>query len=575
MKTKLTRVLCLVMTLALLLCACGPAESNTPDTSNPPNSSENTAEPGTSGGMAEVQELNVLLGLMVSTLDVNAYGYTNEYHVIGNCQEGLFRIQLDENGREVVTNAGCESYEISEDGSVYTFHLGDRYWSDGVPVKAEDYVNSYLRALTAANGFSYADKYFIVKNGERFYKGEATAEEVGIKALDDKTLEITVETPRLDIITTLVEFSFPIRMDTVEAATTTYGSNCDEVVYNGPFMVTSWVPDNSLVLEKNPYYWDAEHVYLDKINFTYVAEATTRAIMFDAKQLDIVEYNEDYGATWNARAETGEIQKVEQPRAIIEWLVFHTDGPSGVLSNAKVRKAISLSIDREMLVDTVFGRYEAAYDIVPPVVTVDGKTFNTSGEGPVKEQLKEYDTPEKLQALLKEGLDELGYEYNDLSDVTVSWLELVNSTQQQVFVEFIKQNIENTLGITVNLIALMDWSAYAGEEFDLNTVGWNANNSPDAFLYMLNPESGINESCMGNYYTDELVDLLRQAQGELDVDTYIRMYQEIEDGILEDAGVAPLFFNDYVIYEQNYVKDVQITNFGVYFDYTHAYIAAH
>lgn len=594
MKKNLKTWLSLLLVAAMLLStltACGSSSSDTEESTTTEeteetteeaeeSSAENSAETADDGSsdlnLADDQTLNILLSGTVNTLDPNASGWTGEEQIYTQTQAGLFRITSDGEGGDTYELDGAESYEISEDGLTYTFYLRENYWSDGEPVIAQHYVDSFLRNLDPDNGFS-TTQYLDVLNAEAYYNGEVDASEVGVVALDDYTVQYTLEAPNSQFLYYLAYRSgFPARLDVIEAATSEYGTDPDEMVFCGPFVVTSWVKENSVTLEKNEYYWDADNVYLTTVNMQYVAEASTQATLFDAGQLDIVSYNDDYGEDWEEAAANGEINYIDQVGAYTYFLAFAIEngGNSGLMGNAKIRLALSLAIDREELVDVVWGRYEAAYTWVPPVSTVGTTTYNVSGEGLVKEQQEEYSTDEALQALFQEGLEELG-EDTDLSAVSIDFVVEASTVANQTQAEYIAQTWENRLGITVNVDVTTDAEERQNAlDYDVGINGWEGGSEPYDYLYVVNVPYGL--KYLTGVYTNEYVnELLETVTSIADEAEKAEVYHEIEDTILEEAGVGPLYFGDIKYFAQTWVEGVSYTTFGPAYDFSHAYITAH
>ena len=314
-----------------------------------------------------------------------------------------------------------------------------------------------LRALNPDNGYSTTE-FLPIKNAQAYYDGECDASELGVKAVDDNTVEYTLESPNSEFLYYIAyRAGYPCRQDVIDKATSTYGTNVDEMVFNGPFKVTSWVKENSVTLEKNDKYWDAANVKLDTVTMQYVAEHSTQATLFDAQQLDIVPYNDDYGADWEAQAADGKIDYVNKVGTYSDFLVFAIEngGKSGLMGNANIRQALSLAVDRQELCDTVWGRYEPAYTYVPSAVTCGGETYNTAGEGLVKDLQAQYSTDEALQELFKKGLEELGKD-TDLSAVTIDFVVEADNVARQTQAEYLAQTWQNKLGIQVNVDVTTD-----------------------------------------------------------------------------------------------------------------------
>ena len=592
---KLTRILAVLLSAALIftiLSACGGSNTGTADTApagdaEPAAAGEEAAPAGEEAAAADEeaapeaeaaagdQTLNLLLSdSTMNTLDPNGATWTGEEQIYTQTQAGLLRIETDADGSDCYVLDGAESYTISDDGLVYTFTLRDNTWSDGVPVTADDYVYSFFRNLDPENGFSTTE-YLDVLNAGAYYDGEADASEVGVEALDDHTVQYTLGAPNSEFIYYLAYRSgFPARQDVIEAATSTYGTNIDEMVFSGPFKVTSWIKENSLKLEKNEYYWDAENVRLETVNFNYAPEASTQATLFGAGQLDIVPYNDDYGADWEAQAEAGEITYISKPGVYSDFLVFAIEngGVSGLMGNANIRLALSLAVDREELVETVWGRYNAAYTYVPPATMVGTTAFNTYGEGLVKEQQAQYNTDESLQELFKTGLEELGVS-SELSDITLDFVVEANNVARQTQAEYLKQTWESRLGIQVKVDVTTDAEERQGQmDYDLGVNGWEGGASPYDYLFVVNVPYGL-KYLTGVYTNEHVNELLATVTSIADEAEQAAVYHEIEDTILEEAGVGPLYFTDIRFFTQNDVQGVYFTSFGPAYDFAHAYIA--
>jgi oligopeptide transport system substrate-binding protein len=579
-----------VSLLLSALTACGGSSSS--DSSSGDSSSESAATEESAAGesaateseasqdsnglnLAADQTLNILLSATINTLDPNGASWTGEAQIISQTQAGLLRITTDDDGNNEYTLDGAESYTISDDGLVYTFQLRDNYWSDGQLVTADDYVYSFLRNLDPENGFS-TSQYLDVLNAQAYYDGEVDADQVGVKALDDHTVEYTLEAPNSEFLYYLAEKSgFPARQDVVEAATSTYGTDISEMVFCGPFKVTSWVKENSVTLEKNDSYWDADNVILQTVNMQYVAEASTQATLFDAQQLDIVSYNDDYGAEWEEQAENGEINYINRTGVYSDFLVFAIEngGKSGLMGNANIRKALSLAIDRQELVDTVWGRYEAAYTYVPSAVPVGTSVYNVAGEGLVKDQQEEYSTDESLQQLFQQGLEELGKD-TDLSQVSIDFVVEASNVSSQTQAEYIAQTWQNRLGIQVVVDVTTDAEERQNQmDYDVGVNGWEGGASPYDYLFVVNVPYGL-KYLTGVYTNEEVNELLSTVTSIADEQEQAEVFHQIENIILDEAGVGPLYFTDVKYFTQTYVGGVEFPVFGPAIEFSRAYILA-
>ena len=572
MKWKLKNLAALAMSAAMVLsmAACGSDSGSTSTAASAAGSAAGSEAAATASGD---QNLNILLSGTVNNLDPDASSWTGEYQIVTQSQASLLRIVTDDNDKDTYIEDGCESYEVSDDGLTYTFHLRENYWSDGEKVVAQQYVDAALRALNPDNGYSTTE-FLPIKNAQAYYDGECDASELGVKAVDDNTVEYTLESPNSEFLYYIAyRAGYPCRQDVIDKATSAYGTNVDEMVFNGPFKVTSWVKENSVTLEKNDKYWDAANVKLATVTMQYVAETSTQATLFDAQQLDVVPYNDDYGADWEAQAADGKIDYIDKVGTYSDFLVFAIEngGKSGLMGNANIRQALSLAVDRQELCDTVWGRYEPAYTYVPTAVTCGGETFNTAGEGLVKDLQAKYSTDESLQELFKKGLEELGKD-TDLSAVTIDFVVEADNVARQTQAEYLAQTWQSKLGIQVNVDVTTDAEERQQQmDYDVGVNGWEGGASPYNYLFVVNVPYGL-KYLTGVYTNEHVNELLGQVTSITDAAKQAEMFHEIEDTILEEAGVGPLYFTDIKFFQQTYVKGINYTNFGPEFDFSHAYI---
>lgn len=572
MKWKLKNLAALAMSAAMVLsmAACGSDSGSTSTAASAAGSAAGSEAAATASGD---QNLNILLGGTVNNLDPDASSWTGEYQIVTQSQASLLRIVTDDSDKDTYVEDGCESYEVSDDGLTYTFHLRENYWSDGEKVVAQQYVDAALRALNPDNGYSTTE-FLPIKNAQAYYDGECDASELGVKAVDDNTVEYTLESPNSEFLYYIAyRAGYPCRQDVIDKATSAYGTNVDEMVFNGPFKVTSWVKENSVTLEKNDKYWDAANVKLGTVTMQYVAESSTQATLFDAQQLDVVPYNDDYGADWEAQAADGKIDYINKVGTYSDFLVFAIEngGKSGLMGNANIRQALSLAVDRQELCDTVWGRYEPAYTYVPSAVTCGGETFNTAGEGKVKDLQAQYSTDESLQELFKKGLEELGKD-TDLSAVTIDFVVEADNVSRQTQAEYLAQTWQSKLGIQVDVDVTTDAEERQQQmDYDVGVNGWEGGASPYNYLFVVNVPYGL-KYLTGVYTNEHVNELLGQVTSITDAAKQAEMFHEIEDTILEEAGVGPLYFTDIKFFQQTYVKGIYYTNFGPEFDFSHAYI---
>ena len=327
MKRKILAVL-LSATMLLTVAGCG----NSNKTSNNSSNSEK---------LDDEQVLNTIY-FEVATLDANDCTDNQSSSILAAVQEGLTRVENDGTGDKLVP-AGAESWETSEDGLTWTFHLRETNWSDGEPVIAQNYVDSFMRILNPNNGFAYAFLAYDIVGAEEYNTGSGSVDTVGVKAIDDQTLQFNLKYAVPYFLSKISYAVFhPIRLDVIEKLGDKYASEIKDTVYNGPFIIESWDNGNSMVLVKNDTYWDADSVKLDRINLTQVKEFATQAQLFENQELDVTGAQTDYIEKWSQQAENGEFQMQtgDEPGSFYLYFNQTSESADGILKNAKIRTAI-------------------------------------------------------------------------------------------------------------------------------------------------------------------------------------------------------------------------------------------
>lgn len=565
---KRTKLLSLLMAGAMaagLLAGCGgDGETQVATADNTTNSADNAEQSSDTSG-SDGQQINLRAVTFGNNYDVQDMGWR---WMMAECYEGLMRAVAGPDGEEFIY-AGAESMDVSEDGLVYTFHLRkDAKWSDGEPVTAKDYEYGWKRLLNPENGYDYASFIFNVVGAEEYYNGQGSIDDIGIKVIDDYTFEVTLKEADPTFQAKLVATPlYPTRQDVAEAAGDNWGKDWKLCVYNGPYCMTDLVEDNSMTWTKNENYWDADEVKLDQINWYCVPEDVTAATMFDNGQLDVFDASGDYIAKYDAEVEAGNIQTLstEYPTTAMLCYEHQNGGKSGLMQNTKIRKAISYSINREEMVSAVYGRYTAAYGLVAPAITLDGESYRSQAEEPIKAEYEEYaGNPEKLQALFQEGLDELGVTTAP-SDITLVLLDYGNTTEDQMEREYIQQSLQQNLGVKVELNTVGDYAMFQSERdaynFDIFLWSWSSDyNDPLDFLNILKTDVYPSYGRYSNPEYDAMIDSLSGVQDSAE---RLAKYKEMEKLLLlDDCACAPIYYGDKHFYYQNWVKDFNTSSFG-------------
>lgn len=315
---------------------------------------------GDSEAVADEVFLNWNLGADPKTLDPGLAGATDEGDIIANTFEGLIR----ERGGNVEPGI-AESWSISPDGKTVTFNLRRSEWSDGSDLTAHDFVYSWKRAIdpATASEYSWIWEYTNVVNATDATVGEASLSSIGVRAVDDYTLEVSLSAPTPYIISLTSFYHFmPVKQSAIEAGPEgAWAKDPELYVSNGPFVLTSYTIGDGLTLEKNPNFWNADRVSIDKINVKFIDEQTTAYTAYQTGEFDFI----------NA------VPPAEIPKLVAENPEFHIFPLLGTYyynfnmdlplwQDEKVRRALTLSIDRELIVEVLATGNVPAPGFVPP-----------------------------------------------------------------------------------------------------------------------------------------------------------------------------------------------------------------
>ncbi|BEP28667.1 peptide ABC transporter substrate-binding protein [Helicovermis profundi] len=230
-------------------------------------------------------ELRWNLGGEPKTLDPGLNSAVDGGHIINNTFEGLLKKTKDG-----ITYGAASSYDVSEDGTKYTFHLRDSKWADGKPVTANDFEYAWKRALDPAVGAEYGFQMFYIKGAQDYYEGNGKIEDVAIHATDDKTLvvELNAPTPYFTDLVTFYTF-MPVRKDIVDADPDNWARTPKTAIGNGPFKMSEYKTGDRIVLVPNPNYYDADKVKLKKITAQMIVDSSTALTAYEADELDIID----------------------------------------------------------------------------------------------------------------------------------------------------------------------------------------------------------------------------------------------------------------------------------------------
>jgi oligopeptide transport system substrate-binding protein len=536
-------------------------------------SSKTTTESGakesttkTSGQDAE-QKLTVILGAEPKTLDASKASDLYSTQILQEVQEGLTRVE-QKDGKDVVAMAGAEKYEKSADGLTWTFTLRDNKWSDGQPVKAADYEYAVKRTLDPAVASKYSFLLYPIKGAQAYNSGKGSADAVGVKAVDDKHLQFTLEAPTPYFLElTYFKVMFPQRKDFVESKGDKYGTEASNLLFTGPFVMKEWAHGDKVTLVKNDNYWDKDSVKLSTVNMRVIKDVETAMQELEAGNVDTAGVSK---TEWVQRLnDTKKFQVRKSADASASYAYFNQKVK--LFSNAKVRKAFSLATNRDELVKVMYKDLAApAYGWIPPLLQIGGEDFRTKvGVEPLKKVVEDNKDP---KALLVEGLKELGLD-PDPSKATVTYLVSNATSTAKENAELVQQQWQKALGVKIN-IEYVEWAVFSTRtekgEYEVASAGWSPDyNDPMTDLDMWESTAGIVPTGWKNEKYDALI---AKARATEDQKARLEIFKEAEKMVVADeAVIAPWVYRMKNTYTANYVKNYMTPLFGSGTEFKYAY----
>ncbi|KHE68063.1 peptide ABC transporter substrate-binding protein, partial [Halobacillus sp. BBL2006] len=327
----------IILTVIMLLAACSGGEETGGETSN--SDGENSSSNGE-------QVLRLTEGAEIPSMDSSLTIDAIASQWLGSTKDGLYRL-----GKDGETEPGiAKDHKVSEDGLVWTFNLREgAKWSNGDAVTAHDFVYAWQRAVDPEIGSEYGPYMMngVIKNAEAVSKGEKELDELGVKAVDDYTFEVTLEkpTPYFESMTAFGTF-LPLNQKFVEEQGDGYAMESDALLSNGPFVMTEWNHGEGWTVEKNEDYWDADQVKLDKIKVNVVKDTASAVNLYQTDEVDVTNLSSEF---------VDEYRSSEEFRVEEEPTVFFLkmNQENEILSNLHARKAIQMVVDRQSMVDVI------------------------------------------------------------------------------------------------------------------------------------------------------------------------------------------------------------------------------
>jgi oligopeptide transport system substrate-binding protein len=494
---------------------------------------------GGGGGGENNESIAINLGDTIKDLNSTTTTDSVSFDVLLSVNEGLYR--LDENTQPQPAQA--EGVEISSDKLTHTFTLRDGIkWSDGSPVTAQDFEYAWLKALDpdTAGQYAYIISTFI-QGATEFNAGEGSREDVAIRALDDKTLEVVLVSPSPFWLGLTSFFTYlPQKQEFVEQQGDNYAQNKDALLYNGPYILSEFNPTKGVTLTKNKGYWDKANVDIETVEGRIVKELDTRVNLYESGELDLASIEGEYINEYRDSPEF-------LTKTFFATFYFAWNYEDPIFQNLNVRKAIQMGVDREAITNEILNDGStAATGYVPEGIAGPGDQTFREAVGPT---MPEYN-PQEAKRLFQQGLEELGGE-----NPTIELLSYDDSTARDI-ATFMQSQLEN-IGMKIDVkIQPFDrkLELESNGEFQLSYQGWIADyNDPMTFLDLWLSDSSFNTQKYKNERYDQLI---TDAMEETDFARRMDLLLEAEKLLVEeDAALSALYFQGAAYLKKPYLKN--------------------
>ncbi len=464
-----------------------------------------------------------------ATLDPSFATGTTEVKILNGLFEGLTRA---DSSTLKIQPAVAQTWEISKDGLTYTFKIDPlAMWSDGQRVSAKDFEFAWKRTLAPTLGAEYASMLFPIKNARAYNSGTLKdASKIGVKAVDDNTLQVQLEKPTPYFLSLLYHTSyFPLPERVLKKFNAHTTRNADwtkpkNIVTNGAFTLKKWSINDRVVIKKNPKFRDAKNIFLNEIVFLPISNINTEDRAFRAGQLHVTESVAPQRLESIKRDSPTTLRK-DDWIGVYYYLINSTRPP---LDNPKVRKALAMSIDRRAIIDAFLkAEQPSALSFIPNCA----QDYALSNSAKIRENVVE----------AKRLLAEAGYPNGkNFPNIRITYN---TSEQHKPIAEAIQEMWKKHLGINAELYNL-SWPAYLSarknRDFEIARASWIGDYAaPESFLEIFTSDSGLNHSGYANKYFDETLENARNATSNQKRFEYIA---KAETQLLEDLPIIPIYF---------------------------------
>ncbi|SEM92038.1 peptide ABC transporter substrate-binding protein [Lihuaxuella thermophila] len=484
---------------------------------------------------------------------------TTSFNILNNVGEGLMRMGKDH--RPIYGLA--ESVKISVDRKVYTFRLREGIkWNDGQPIRAQDFEYAWKRVLDPELKAQKSNILFCIAGAEAYHNNKVPADQVGVTARDDKTLEVRLKKPTLNFLSMLTLPVFqPQRKEFVEKLKNHYGKKPETVAYSGPFTVTKISPQK-MMLVKNANYWDRDNVRLKQIDIHFVKDTATEIRMYNTNQSDMARLDQEFAEGFK---QSPDYLYIETAR--IQYLLLNQKNK--FFKNANIRRAITLAINRSVITDEILkDGSKPAGSLVPPTITGMGtRSFRQMSGGEIV-------TPDvrKARAYFQKGLKELGLSKPPKGLQLLSY----DDSRRKIAIS-IKKQLKDNLGLEIKLNSPPSKIKFKMEntgQFDMVLSRWRGDfNDPFNFLSVWVSKNPLNHMEHKNPHYDRLINHAQQSPAEREK---LALLIQAERTLISDqreAAIIPLFYIGSAYLQKPYVKNLYRHPYGPDYTLKWAYIS--
>ena len=507
------------------------------------------------------QELTFSQSSEIPSLDQQLINSMPSTEVSNAIFEGLVRLH---DGK--VQPGMAETWDISEDGKTYTFHLRDAKWSDGKPVTANDFEYGIKRLLDPKTGAAYAFAGYMIVNGEAYNTGKITdASQVGVKVIDEKTLEIKIANPAPYFLGYLSLACFmPTRQDIVEKYGKDFALEAANNVYNGPFILEEWKHESNVTLKKNPDYWNKDAVKLEKVTILQITDPNTALSMYENGELDWVYVP---NTLWDKYKDNPSVKLMMN--GAVDWLRLNLNAKDRPwLANLDFRKALNYALNREEYVNAATkGLYLPYSRLVLPLVA-GAKGGKYTEECPIDGYPLSGDM-EKAKEHLDKAMAALNIK--DPKDISLE-LKFSDAAGDKPLAEVLQDQLTRNLGITVTVNPVTYKQKLADDvagQYEAVYNGWMPDyDDPMTYLELFESNNTQNSTGWKNPEYDRLIEAARVETDPVKRQQY---FWDAEKLLIEECPFVPLQCRQVAYLEKENLKGISRYFVGSDVDFIYAY----